>query len=95
MPTYVATPAGRGPWPGVVVLHDFAGMSQDTRNQADWLASESYVAAAPDQYWWGSMLRCLRTIIRELGTRQGRTFETSRPRAPSWATWRTAPARSV
>jgi carboxymethylenebutenolidase len=95
MPTYVATPAGRGPWPGVVVLHDFAGMSQDTRNQADWLASEGYVAAAPDQYWWGSMLRCLRTIIRELGTRQGRTFETSRPRAPSWATWRTAPARSV
>jgi len=75
MPVYVAVPPVAGPWPGVVVVHDFAGMSRDLRNQADWLASEGYLAAAPDLYYWGSRLRCLRTIMREIGTGRGRTFD--------------------
>jgi hypothetical protein len=66
MPTYVASPGGAGPWPGVVVIHDFTGMSHDLRNQANWLADEGYLAAAPDLYYWGSRLRCLWTIMREI-----------------------------
>ncbi len=73
MPAYVAVPAGTGPWPGVVVVHDFAGMSHDLRNQADWLASEGFLAAAPDLYYWGSRLRCLWTIMREVTSGTGRT----------------------
>jgi carboxymethylenebutenolidase len=73
MPAYVARPAGAGPWPGVVVIHDFAGMTHDLRNQADWLAGEGFLAAAPDLYYWGSRLRCLWTIMREVTTGAGRT----------------------
>jgi carboxymethylenebutenolidase len=75
MPTYVASPEGGGRRPGVVVIHDFAGMSHDLRNQADWLASEGFVAAAPDLYYWGSRLGCLWTIMRDIGAGKGRTFD--------------------
>lgn len=37
---YLAVPAGAGPWPGVVVVHDVFGFRGDVRDRADRIAAQ-------------------------------------------------------
>lgn len=70
----VAAPSTEGPWPGVVLVDDFTGMSHDLRDQADWLAREGFLAAASDRFHWGGRVSCLRTVMRDRGARRDRSF---------------------
>jgi Dienelactone hydrolase family len=40
-PGYLAVPAGSGPWPGVVVIHESFGLNADIRARADRLTRGS------------------------------------------------------
>jgi carboxymethylenebutenolidase len=45
---YLAKPAGDGPWPGVIVIHEWWGLDQQTKSIADRFAAAGYLAFAPD-----------------------------------------------
>lgn len=75
MRAWLAEPAIAGRMPGVIVLHDVGGMSQDHRDQAQWLADAGFLALAVDLYYLGGMLKCLRAMARDLIARSGPTFD--------------------
>jgi len=72
---YVSVPAGTGPWPGVVVVHDAGGLSPDTRRQADWLAGAGFVAIAPDLFSWGKKRACTRAVFADMRAGTGPSLD--------------------
>lgn len=72
---YLATPEGPGPHPGVVIIHDILGMTQDARNITDRFARDGYLALSPNLYSRGGGLRCVRRVFSDLFAREGRSFD--------------------
>lgn len=47
---YLATPAGEGPFPAVVLIHEWWGLNDNIKSLADDFAEQGYVALAVDLY---------------------------------------------
>jgi carboxymethylenebutenolidase len=71
---YLSIPVGEGSWPGVVVIMDAFGLSDDIREQADHLAAAGYLAFAPDLYS-GRGLRCVLATLRASRSGKGEAYE--------------------
>lgn len=72
---WVDVPTGTGPWPGVVVIHDAFGMTDDVHEQCAWLAAAGYLAAAPDLYSRGRKISCMRQVFKDMKERRGASFD--------------------
>jgi carboxymethylenebutenolidase len=72
---YLAEPSGTGPFPGVVVIQDALGLSDDIKAQADRFASEGYLAFAPDLYSAGGGLRCVLATLGASRSGKGRAYD--------------------
>lgn len=74
---YLATPRASGPeapWPGVVVIMDALGLSDDIREQADRLAAAGYIAFAPDLYS-GRGIGCVLATLKASRSGRGHVYD--------------------
>lgn len=47
---YVAMPEGEGPFPTMIMIHEFYGLNEAITSKADLLAQEGYLVIAPDTF---------------------------------------------
>ncbi|MEI8094589.1 MAG: dienelactone hydrolase family protein [Spirochaetales bacterium] len=50
VPGFLARPVGKGPWPVVIVIHEWWGLDLQTESIASRFAGQGYLAFAPDLY---------------------------------------------
>ncbi len=69
---YEARPAGDGPWPGVVAIHEVWGMNEVLQRQCDRLAQAGFLSVGPDLFSDGGMRRCVTATMRSMLTGRGK-----------------------
>jgi len=70
----LGVPEGRGPWPGVVMVHEAYGVTDAMRRQVARMAEAGYLALMPDLFAQGGPRRCLTATFRALRSGEGRAF---------------------
>jgi carboxymethylenebutenolidase len=66
---YVAKPAGEGPFPAVIMIHEFFGLNESIVGKADLLAQEGYLVVAPDTFRGSTTAWIPRAIYQVITTR--------------------------
>jgi carboxymethylenebutenolidase len=63
MQVFLAIPAGSGPFPGVVVIHEIHGLNENIRDIAGRFASSGYAALAVDLFSSANRVLCMARIF--------------------------------
>ena len=69
MKVTLAVPAGKRPaggWPGVLVIHEIFGWTQEIADVADTFAARGWVAVVPDVFSAGTKIGCVVRSMREV-----------------------------
>jgi carboxymethylenebutenolidase len=70
----LAVPDGAGPWPGVVVVHDALGLTEDNRTNLRRFADNGFLAIAPGLYSRGGV-RCVAKAMLAVQRREGEAVD--------------------
>ena len=66
---YVARPQGSGPFPVVIMIHEFFGLNESIIGKAEGLAEEGYLVVAPDTFRGSTTAWIPRAIYQVISTR--------------------------
>src|SRR3972149_7679485 len=66
---YVAKPAGNGPFPTVIMIHEFFGLNESILSRADLPGEEGYLVIAPDTFRRSTTALIPRAIYQVMTTR--------------------------
>ncbi|MFL6164777.1 MAG: dienelactone hydrolase family protein [Ornithinibacter sp.] len=75
VPAYRAVPAGDGPWPALVLVHEVFGLDDEMKGHADRLAAMGYLVLAPDLLSRGRRIVCLAQTMTALRAGRGQAFD--------------------
>jgi dienelactone hydrolase len=75
LPAYLATPTGKGPWPGVVMVHEGFGMTHDIKRITDRFAANGYLSVTPALFHRGNKIGCIVRTFKTLSTGEGTALD--------------------
>ena len=68
---YLAQPDGPGPFPAVILIHEFFGLNESIVGKAEGLAEEGYIVLAPDTFRGSTTAWIPRAIYQVISTSAG------------------------